>query len=110
MPGSFKQFAQTGNIPLTDQIVRDIIAAYTVPSRLRTVEAKTSGAAFTITLGPPEVEPFLTKMIFMTARSATDDITVSGQGFSNIVLNAANEFTLLFSDGERWVEIASNHS
>lgn len=110
MPGPLGRLMSNLAVPLTDLIQRDTEAAETISDSVRTVEAATTGTAFTLTMGPPEVEPFLTKMIFMTARSATDDITVSGQGFTDIVLNLANEFTLLYSDGERWVEIGSNHS
>lgn len=112
MPGSFKQFAQTGNIPLTDQIARDVEATYTVPARIRSVRAATTaaGSAFTITLGPPEAEPFLTKMIYMTARNGSKDITVSNAQGGDITLDAADEYTLVVSDGEIWVEIGSNHA
>lgn len=92
--------------------VQGIDNTYTVPAYVSRVEALTTAAnnAFTVTLPRPEEVPGKIIEIFMTARNATDDITVTGIGFSNIVLNAANEYTRLHSDGIKWSEIGLNHT
>lgn len=94
------------------QFVQAQSSTYTVPAYVRLVEALTtaSGSAFTITLSRPEECPGQTVKVYMTARNSTKDITVSGIGFSNITLDAADEYTLLHSDGKRWSEIGSNHA
>ncbi len=96
----------------SDEIDTTVVNTFTVPARIRVVHALTNSAnnAYTITLGPPEVEAGLHKTIFMTSRNSTDDITVAGEGFSNITLNAAAEYTLLYSDGKDWMEVGLNHS
>ena len=89
-------------------------AAYTVENHVRVVKASTvSGTgAFTITVPAPGDYPEWTPLeIYMEARNATDDITVSGQGLTNIVLNAADEYTVLVNDGvDKWFEISLNHT
>lgn len=106
------KLAELGAPPLTDRVVYDKSSAYTVPAYIRAVDAKTVSAtgAFTITLGPPEVVAGLDVLVYMTARNGTDNITVTGEGFSDITLDAANEWTLLKSTGKRWLEIGSNHA
>ncbi len=105
-----KQF-EVGQEPLTDRISRPS-ADYTVPTNIFAVYASTtsSGSAFTITLGPPEANAGQVKAIFMEARDGTKNITVSGEGFTDIVLDAANEYTILYSTGLDWLEIGANHA
>lgn len=94
------------------KVVRDIDNTYTVPEYITRVEAKTTSDNndFTITLQPPSVCAGCIVTIYMTSRNASDDITVSGEGFSDITLDAADEFTVLYSDGVDWHEIGSNHA
>lgn len=95
-----------------DTVDRSVVNTFTVPARIRRVEALTNATNnnYTITLGPPGPEIGLHKTIFMTSRNGTDDIIVAGEGFSNITLNLANEFTVLYSDGVDWIEVGANHS
>lgn len=95
-----------------DSIDRSIVNTATIPARIRRVEALTNSTngAFTITLGPPSAETGLHKTIFMTSRNSSDDITIAGEGFSDITLNLADEYALLYSDGVDWMEVKANHS
>lgn len=103
---------QLGSASRDNQLVQDIDNTYTVPSYIRRVEAKTTSAnnAFTITVAPPGQCIGQHVTVYMTARNSTDDITVAGEGFSDITLDLAAEFTLLYSDGEDWIEVGSNHA
>ena len=89
-------------------------SAYTVENHIRVVKASTvSGTgAFTITLPAPGDFPEWTPLeIYMEARNATDNITISGQGISNITLAAADEYSVLVNDGvDKWFEISANHA
>lgn len=73
-----------------------------------------NGAAFTVTL--PSVAEAVGKevLIYMVARNGAKDITVADfkddASLGNIVLDAADEYTLLKSSGEKWFEVASNHA
>lgn len=60
-------------------------------------------------------------LIYMISRNSSDDILVAdfkddttGSGgeldATDITLNSAKEYTVLESDGQRWIETASNHS
>ena len=73
-----------------------------------------AGGAFTITLPSVAGARGQAYIIYMVARNSTDDITLEDNsndaGFSNITLNAADEYSLVLSDGRKWFEIASNHS
>lgn len=99
-----------------DRQLNNVTAATTLEVYQTTVRAATtsSGSAFTITLPPVSKAKGLTYAIFMTARDTTKDITVSDAGdsrsWTNIVLNAANEYTVLESDGEKWYETDLNHT
>lgn len=99
-------------IPFDTAYIQGIQATYTVPVYARRVDAATvsGGSAFTVTMFDPSFSPGAIVTVFMTARNGTKDITVSGIGFSDITLAAANEFTVLYSDGVGWHEIASNHA
>lgn len=70
--------------------------------------------AFTITLAPVAEMVGKIVSIYMVARNGTDDITISDKvndaSLSDIVLNAADEYTLLYCDGYNYYEIASNHT
>lgn len=94
-------------------------AATLTPADLFNYASTVSGTgAFTLTLPPPELMPGVEICIFMVARNSTDDITVTAGSlfnratgsFADIVLNLANEFTVVKSIGKNWVETAYNHS
>lgn len=70
--------------------------------------------AFVITLPSVAEAKGQVYIIRMVAREGTEDITVEDNngdaGFADIVLDAADEFTLLLSDGKNWYELDSNHA
>lgn len=86
--------------PVSDRITGDKTAAYTTkPYELR-VTADTSGGAFTITLCPPAQAPGVMQVIYLT--TAGNNLTVSGQGMSNVTLDLAGESVACYSDGVEW--------
>lgn len=85
----------------------------TVRDRIVYVDADSAEAGITMTL--PNVSEAI-GMIFVIYAETSDsnDITVQdndeAMGWSDITLNADDEYTVLLSDGRAWHEIASNHS
>jgi hypothetical protein len=78
------------------------------------VSTTSSGSAFTVTL-PSAVE--CRGKIFsirMTARDGSKNVTIqdlaNDGSLSDITLDAANEYTILYCDGFNFYEIASNHA
>ena len=98
--------------PLADRYITGVNADYTVPVYALRVDAATvsGGSAFSITMPDPSEAAGATITVYMTARDATKNITVKGTGMSNITLDAANEYTVLHSDGVGWCEFAKNHA
>lgn len=98
-----------------DKVARKT-AAYSITVRDEVVLGSTTadGVAWIATL--PSVAEASGKMclVYMTARNGVKDITVADfkddAGLDDIVLNAADEYTLLMSNGEKWFELASNHT
>jgi len=89
-------------------------ATVTLSVEQQVVRASTTGDAFTITL--PDVAESAGRIytIYMVARSDTDDITIEDNGddssLTDITLDAAAEYSILYSDGYEWFELASNHA
>lgn len=81
---------------------------------IRAVTTNGNGA-YTITLASAAEMVGKIVMIYMVTRSSNnDDITVADlandASFSDQVLDAADEYVLLYSDGFTYQEIASNHA
>lgn len=90
-----------------------VTSATRLTPQIRSVQASTvSGTgAFTIWMtSPMEALIGVPIIIYMVARNGTDDITIKVQGLSDIVLNAAAEYTVLTSDGVRFYELVKNHT
>lgn len=109
MPGTHARDRSVEQVPFTKRLIHPE-AALTLKDFEQFVYASTTGAAFSITVPRPEQVAGRIIAIFMVARSSSDDITVVTEGLSDIVLNAAGEYTILMSIGKDYVEIASNHS
>ena len=84
--------------------------------RDQTVRASTvsgGAGAFTITLPSVGEAKGLLFSLFMVARNGSEDITIADKGddtgLSDIVLNAADERCLLYSDGFHWFTLASEN-
>lgn len=101
-----------------DQVVGKVTyltAAASLKPYQQIVRCSTAGAgtAFTITLPSASEAAGRIFAIYMTARD-TDDVTVSDladdASRADIVLNLADEYTILYCDGFSFYEIASNHS
>jgi len=102
-----------------DQVDQKIIfpeAAVSLTHNNLVVRASTTsgGSAFTITLAPVAEMVGKVVSIYMVARDAAKDITVSDKvndaSRADITLDAADEYTLLYCDGYEYHEISSNHA
>lgn len=94
-------------------------AAVTLTIADQVVRGSTTGSAFTITMPPVAEAKGLIFVIFMVSRSASDDITIADNNgdsdggdleAGDITLNADDEYSVLYSDGYAWYELAKNHS
>ena len=69
------------------------------------------GAAFTITLPPVAKARGIAYMIYMVARNGVKDITIEDNegdaGFSDIILDLADQYYVLMSDGQNWFHVAA---
>lgn len=87
--------------------------ALTVRDRVVYVDADSATGAVTITL--PNVSEAIGMVFVIYAETSTsNDITIQDAkdeaGLTDITLDAADEYSVLFSDGKHWYEIASNHA
>uniref|UniRef100_A0A6M3IYR6 Uncharacterized protein n=1 Tax=viral metagenome TaxID=1070528 RepID=A0A6M3IYR6_9ZZZZ len=68
-----------------------------------------SGAAVTVTL--PAVEKARGKIYTITAETVGNNITITDAGddtiFTDSVLDTADDYSVLFSNGTRWFELAA---
>lgn len=96
--------------PKTAKAVMEVSDDYTVPAHVRVVHVKTVAGvgSFTVTIPHPAECPGASLTVRVTAQNATDTVTVAGGGITAITLGAAGQYTLLFSDGINWYEIATN--
>lgn len=82
--------------------------------RVRSVQASTVSGTGAISLYMPSAQEAPVGVpitIYMVARNSTNDITiVLSDGASDITLDAAGEYTVLMSDGNRYYELVSNHA
>jgi len=95
------------------EIVRDTFEAITSATTLDVYDlvahVNSSGGAVTVTL--PAVEKARGKIYSITAETVGNNITITDAGddtiFTDITLNTADDFAVLFSNGTRWFELAS---
>lgn len=106
MAQDFRKGKQAADVPFTDKFLYPS-AAVTLKVQNRYVYPSTTsaGSAFTITLAPPELLPGEIVTFEMVARDSTKDITLSGEGFDDIVLNLAGETVVLLSRGKDYIEV-----
>ncbi len=110
MPGAFGRDKGIEEKAFTDRLIHPE-AALTLKAHEQFVYASTTGTAFTITMPRPEACAGKVVAIFMVARSSTDDITIAGEGFTDVVLNAAAEHAIFISIGKDWIEFpTTGHS
>lgn len=81
---------------------------YTPPAYVKRVGCDSTDGVITVNMRSPE--EMAGRIISVYVDTFSSNVTVSGEGFSNITLDAADEFTLLYSDGKDWHEIGSNHA
>lgn len=104
-----KQFeVQQG--PLTGSIVAVTAATYSFPEYVTRINCDTTSNAIAVTLPDPSLFAGRAVTVFLKTDPSTNDVTINGEGLSEITLDAANEYSILWSDGQDWFEIASNHA
>jgi len=92
----------------------DEATSLTVRDRIVYCDANAASAGFTVTLPNVSEARGMIFIIYAETDASSNNITVSdnsdSMGWSDITLDAADEYTLLMSDGRKWFEIASNHA
>lgn len=85
-------------------------ASATLSQSERAVYVTTDGSGdITLTLPEPTSMVFAEISVYFKSKT-TDDVIVAGESFSNITLDATDEYTVLKSVGEHWLEVATNHA
>lgn len=106
----FQKQAEIQSEPLTDKlksITNSDTPYLALVSDIR-VGCDSTDGVITVNMPTPEEGAGLTIEVYVD--TFVSNVTVAGEGFGDITLDAVDEFTTLWSSGKDWHEVGSNHA
>ncbi len=106
----FQKQAEVQQEPLTDKLksITNSDTPYRALAGDIRVGCDSTDGVITVNMPSPEEMAGLTICVYVDTYAS--DVTVSGEGFSDITLDAVDEFTALWSSGKDLHEVGSNHA
>lgn len=80
---------------------------YAVPRNSVRIGCDTTGGAITVNLPPPEEMVGRSIAVYLDTDGGTD-ITIVGEGFSDITLNTVDDYVIMWSSGKDWHDLAAD--